>query len=613
MNDNVQQIKEKLNISDVISGYLRLTKAGVNYKALCPFHNEKTPSFMVSPSRQSWHCFGCGIGGDIFTFVEKIEGIEFIDTLKILAEKAGVELEYGDPKARSEKDHLYEICESAAQFFITSISNANPILDYLRKRGLNNETIDEWRIGYAPDSWDSLLSFLLKKGYRENEIEKAGLIIQAPRLRQGFGGQASSKFQVPKYHDRFRNRLMFPIFDTSGRVVAFSGRTMNEIISSRTESFETGKYINSPETILYSKSRILYGFDRAKTDIRKNDAAILVEGQMDVILPWQDGVRNIIATSGTALTEEQLTIIKRLTGNLIMAFDMDDAGFRATKRGIDLANEQGFNISVLRLESGKDAADFVKDNPGKFQEIIGKSEPIMSYYFKEIFRQFSPDKLEGKKIIALNLLSEIKRMPSAIERSSWIRELGLRLGVSESDLKEEMERLETHETDINDIPSRSVSGPNEPAAKKTRKEILSERLLALLLKKTDSIAETVKVAAFMPTRDFEFLSAFLENNGNFSQIRSAIPADWRSRLDFLYMLGDFELSKANSDFDLGKEVIFITKEIEREHYKESLLKIGNEISRCEANGSNSDSMTNEFQNISKKLYQLNEKEKDKKI
>ena len=602
MTDNVSQIKKKLNISDVISGYLRLTKAGVNYKALCPFHNEKTPSFMVSPSRQSWHCFGCGIGGDIFTFVEKIEGIEFLDALKMLAEKAGVELEYSDPKARSEKDHIYEICEKAAQFFIASIGNVNPILDYLRKRGLNNETIDEWRIGYAPDSWDALLSYLGKYGYREHEIEKAGLVIKGE-----------------KWHDRFRNRLMFPIFDTIGRVVAFSGRTMNEIIFSRTEKAETGKYINSPETILYSKSRILYGFDRAKADIRKNDAAILVEGQMDVILPWQDGVRNIIATSGTALTEDQLTIIKRLTSNLIMAFDMDDAGFRATKRGIDLANEQGFNISVLRLELGKDAADFVKDNPGKFQGIIEKSEPIMSYYFKEIFRQFSPDKLEGKKIIALNLLSEIKRLPSVIERSSWIRELGLRLGVSESDLKEEMERLETR-AHISDAPSYSASGQNESAAKKTRKEILSERLLALLLKKTEHIAETVKIAAFMPTRDFEFLSAMAYASADktagavsFSDMRSALRSDLRPRLDFLYMLGDFELGKANSDFDLGKEIIFIAKEIEREYYKEILLKIGNEIGKCEANGSNPDSMTKEFQNVSKKLYQLNDKEKDKKI
>lgn len=593
MNDNVQQIKERLNIADVISGYLRLQKAGVNHKALCPFHNEKTPSFIVSPSRQSWHCFGCGEGGDIFTFVEKIEGVKFSDALKILAEKAGIELEHSDPRARSEKDRLYEICERAAQFFTASLNNTNPILEYLRKRGLKNETIGEWRLGYAPDSWDSLLTFLKSKGYRENEIEKAGLAIKGEN-----------------WHDRFRNRLMFPIFNISGRIVAFSGRIMGEIIPSKTERSDSGKYVNSPETILYSKSRILYGFDRAKNDIRKNDAAVLVEGQMDVILPYQDGARNVIATSGTSLTEEQLMIIKRLTNNLIMAFDMDEAGFRATKRGVDLALSGGFNVSVLRLESGKDAADFVKNNSGKFHEIVGKAEPIMSYYFKEILKKFSPDKIESKKFVALALLSEIKRMPSAIERSGWIRELGLRLGVSELDLKEEMDRIEL-ESRANTDNERTNAEQHK--ANKSRKEILSERLLALLLKKTESIAETAKVAVFVPARDFEFLTAFSENHGNFSEIRSAIPAELRARLDFLYMLGDWEIGKAGSGFDLGKEIIFITKEIEREHYKESLLKISQEINKCEAAGSLTDNLTKEFQSISKKLHQLNEKEKNKKI
>ena len=615
MNDNVQQIKEKLNIVDVISSYVRLQKAGANYKALCPFHNEKTPSFMVSPSRQSWHCFGCSEGGDIFTFVEKIEGIEFLDALKILAEKAGVELEYSDSKSRSEKDRLYEICERAAQFFTASLNN--PIIDYLRQRGLKDETISEWRLGYAPDTWNSLLSFLLKNGYREQEIEKSGLIIQLTNDRR----------QETRYYDRFRNRLMFPIFDTSGRVVAFSGRIMSDIILAKTEKADTGKYINSPETILFSKSRILYGFNRAKTDVKKNDAAILVEGQMDVILPWQDGIRNIIATSGTALTEDQLIIIKRLTNNLIMAFDMDDAGFRATKRGVNLAEELGFNISILRLESGKDAADFVKDNPGKLGALIGEAEPIMSYYFKEIFKKFSPDKLEGKKIIALNLLSEIKRLPSAIERSNWIRELGLRLGVSETDLKEEMEQLETP-TDAEYTRTGAENNQRESAlnrreSARTRKEILSERLLALLLKKMEFVAEAVNVATYLPARDFEFLSAFAKalaspkpsaergsadrsavNNFSFSDARTALPVDLRPQLDFLYMLGDFELSKVGSDFDLGREITAVIKEIEREHYKESLLKIGLEIKKCEAAGSNPDNLTKEFQNISKKLLDL---------
>ncbi|KKT16090.1 MAG: primase protein, partial [Parcubacteria group bacterium GW2011_GWC1_43_61] len=258
MSDQVQEIKEKLNIVDVISGYLRLHKAGVNYRALCPFHNEKTPSFMVSPSRQNWHCFGCAEGGDIFSFIQKIEAVEFPEVLKMLAEKAGVVLKYGDPKLRSEKDRIYEICEKAAQFFAASLGNSTIVLKYLGDRGLKNETISEWRLGYAPDSWNSLLLFLTGRGYREQEIEKAGLILSGQR-----------------YHDRFRNRLMFPIFDANGRVVAFSGRIMSDIISSKTERAESGKYINSPETILFSKSKILYGLDKAKMEIRKNDKVVL--------------------------------------------------------------------------------------------------------------------------------------------------------------------------------------------------------------------------------------------------------------------------------------------------------------------------------------------------
>ncbi len=596
MNDQVQEIKEKLNIVDVISGHLRLQKAGVNYKAACPFHNEKTPSFMVSPSRQNWHCFGCGEGGDIFTFVQKIEGVEFPEALKILAEKAGVVLKYTDPKLRSEKDRVYEICEKATQFFTASLNNENIVLDYLRKRGLQDKTIDEWRLGYAPDSWNSLLIFLNRQGYREAEMEKAGLILKGE-----------------KYHDRFRNRLMFPIFDTNGRVVAFSGRIMSDVIPSKTERADSGKYVNSPETILYSKNRILYGLDRAKTDIRKADKVVLVEGQMDVILPWQDEVRNIVATSGTALTENYLSVLKRLTNNLVLAFDVDEAGSRATKRGIDLANEMGFNVSVLNIPSGKDPADFVKERPGEFNKLIPESQSILAYYFKQVFGKFDVNKLEGKKFIALTLLSEIKHLPSAVERSHWIRELSLRIGVAESDLKEEMELI----IPVPILTSVETKGQN-PFQQKAilalgRKQILSERLLALLLKKPELVAEAVKAAVFMPKSDFEILGALTNNQNNFSEMRSALSADLRPRLDFLYLAGDYELEKAGIDFDVGKEVTFLIKEIEREHQKEILQKIGQEIKKSEAEENpNLNKLTEEFQNTSNKLYKLNENKKEKK-
>ena len=504
MPDQIQEIKERLNILDVLNGYIRLQKAGVNFKALCPFHNEKTPSFMVSPSRQSWHCFGCGEGGDIFTFIQKIEGVEFPEALKILAEKAGVILKYDDPKLRTEKDRAYEICEKATQFFVNELSN-NPnsetILNYLHKRGLQDKTIEEWRLGYAPDSWDSLLSNLSKKGYKEPEMERVGLILKGERL-----------------HDRFRNRLIFPIFDINGRVVAFSGRILNDLIPPRTEKADSGKYVNSPETILYNKSRILYGLNQAKNEIRKNDNVVLVEGQMDVVLPWQDGIKNIIATSGTALTEDQLLILKRLTNNLILAFDMDEAGFRATKRGIDLAQSEGFNISVLIFPSGKDPADFVKENPGEFVKMLGGAQPIMNYYFNQIFNRYDQNKLEGKKFIALSLLSEIKRLPSAIERSNWIRELGLKLGISERDLSEEMEQLKVDESNKERQDSYVILAEHQM---KSRKEILSERLLALLLKKPDLISQTAEAAGFLPKDDFEILG-LLAGKASFSDVRAAL-------------------------------------------------------------------------------------------
>lgn len=607
MTDNVQQIKEKLNIVEVISGYLRLTKAGVNYKALCPFHNEKTSSFMVSPSRQSWHCFGCSEGGDIFTFTEKIEGVEFLEALKILAEKAGVTLERGNSKLRSEKDRLLEMCELAAEFFTASLNNA--IIDYLHKRGLKDNTIEEWRLGYAPDSWESLASFLSKKGYKEAEMERAGLAIKA----------ASDKGHETRYYDRFRNRLMFPIFDSNGRVVAFSGRVMSDILPSKTEKTDAGKYINSPETILYSKSRILYGLNSAKSEIRKNNRVVLVEGQMDMLLPFQDGVKNIVATSGTALTGEQLLILKRLTDNLSLSFDMDEAGFRATKRGVDLATEMGFNVSVIGLPNGNDPADFVKNNPGEFLNAINVGAPIMKYYFNQFFKRISLQdgdiKPENKKLIAINILGEIKRLPSSIDRSNWIRELSLRIGVSESDLKEEMEQLAW--SDSGSFPAHSYNQPESEenphlSVSKTRKEILSERLLALLLKKTELIAETAQAASFMPGADLDFLTAFAENKGNFSQIRSALSPDLRSRLDFLYLLGDYEVGKAERGFDIGKEISFLAREVEREHYKEMLLKIGQEIKKSEVHNASTDDLTKEFQNISIKLRNIEIHGKEKK-
>jgi len=307
------QIKEKLNIVDVIREYVPgLKQVGANHKALCPFHKEKTPSFIVSPDKQVWHCFGCDRGGDIFKFIMEIEGIEFKDALRILAKKAGIELKPWDRSLSTKRSRLLKILDLASIFFQKTLeSDQGKIAQgYLAKRKVNSSVAEEFKLGYAPDAWDKLLSFLKARGYKEQEIFEAGLTVKK--------GQRS--------YDRFRNRLMFPILDVHGNVVGFTGRILGKEIEGQ------GKYVNTPQTLVYDKSRVLYGLSKAKEAIRKQDLCILVEGQVDVIASHQTGVKNVVAVSGSALTLPQINLIKRFTQNIALAFDVDIAGSSATKR-----------------------------------------------------------------------------------------------------------------------------------------------------------------------------------------------------------------------------------------------------------------------------------------
>ena len=360
MSTDIEQIKERLDIVDVISSYIKVEKAGVNFKAKCPFHNEKTPSFMISPARQSFYCFGCGEKGDVFSFVQKFENIDFIEALKILAEKAGVELKNKkeDKESKDEKEKLFEMVEESAKIFEKNLSQEKKVLSYLGKRGVSENSISKWRIGFAKDEWRDLCNRLTEKGFSKEELLSVGLIKKTPTEN--------------KFYDTFRDRVMFPIFDSSGKVIAFSGRAMKK-------DDKVPKYLNSPETKLFYKSEVLYGFNVAKNYMRKLDYAVLVEGQMDMVMSHQAGVSNTIASSGTALTELHLRKIQKLTNRIIIAYDSDEAGEKAARRAAELALQLGMEVKVTSLPKGEDPASVAQKNSEEWKEALRKSEHIIDF------------------------------------------------------------------------------------------------------------------------------------------------------------------------------------------------------------------------------------------
>lgn len=462
LSSPVEEIKNRLDIVEVIGSYIKLQKAGQNYRALCPFHSEKRPSFFVSPTRQIWHCFGgCGIGGDVFKFVMQIEGVEFGDALRILAQKAGVELKRQDPKIKSERKKLYEICELATKFFEKQLAESktgHTVKEYLLGRKITEDSLRKWRVGYAPDVWQGLSDFLDGRGYKKEEIEKAGLALTSDK---------------GSFYDRFRGRIIFPIFDLNSQVIGFGGRVFGE----QREAKEIAKYVNTPQTILYDKSSVLYGLNNSKLGIRQKDACLLVEGYVDVIMAFQAGFENVVATSGTALTSFQLKILKRYSDNLLTAFDMDVAGDMATKRGIDLAQNQGFNVKVVTLPAGLDPADLVAKDPQDLEKRVKEAKSILDFYFDTTFSQFDKETPEGKESISKILLPVIKRIPNKIIQSHWTGELANKLGAKESDVETEMQKVR-----IERPMFLEEEKPKEVIALRSRKDLLEERLATLIIK-----------------------------------------------------------------------------------------------------------------------------------
>ncbi len=481
MSSTVEQIKDKLSIEEVVSQYVKLKPAGQNMKANCPFHNERTPSFIISPTRQTYHCFGCGVGGDIFSFIEAIEGIDFKGALRVLADKAGVEIKY-DAKSKQktdEKDRLFELMEYATEFFQNNIAKNSKVKKYLKSRGLTQETINSFRIGFADDSWDATHKHLSQSGYSDRQIERAGLIIS----------RSTGSSQVPEksggYYDRFRSRIMFPIADSSGRIVAFSGRIfeLSPKVNSEQPTAQIAKYINSPETPLYNKSKVLYGFGRAKQSIRRNDFAILVEGQIDLLASHQAGYSNTVAISGTALTGEHIILISRMSKNLVLALDADDAGLASATKSAKLALQNGFDVKVVQMPIGSDPAEIIKADGGveTWKGMVRNSKHIIEFLL-DLYRARNSDERKFKLIVEREVVPYLNLIQSAIDKEHFIKKIAANLGTSEEAVKESLAKAEPAEATT--VTSQNAPEP-KPNSIENNNATLAEKLASIYIWKKD--------------------------------------------------------------------------------------------------------------------------------
>lgn len=419
----LEQIRQANDIVEVINGYVPLKRAGANYRALCPFHKEKTPSFHVHPQRQIWHCFGCGRGGDVFRFLMEYENLDFVSAVRRLADRVGIVIERSRDVRASEtaelKQRLWELHEEVTRWFQENLRQAPAARAYLAKRGLSDEAIKRWQIGYAPDSWDALLTWASRNKIRSELLEQAGLVVRAEEGR---------------VYDRFRGRVMFPIRDEQGRVVAFSGRIL-------TEDKQQAKYVNSPETLIFQKSRILFAFDRAKRAMLDAGHAIVCEGQIDALSCHEAGLENVVAPQGTALTEQHARLLKRFVNEVVLLFDGDEAGQNAVVRSADALMQAGLAIRVAQLPAEHDPDSFLRaQGADALRALIHQAPGFFGFFLQRLTERHDLASDRGRMEVAAKMLEWIEKVPNAVAQAGYLQQLARRLGVSEDALRSEIRK-----------------------------------------------------------------------------------------------------------------------------------------------------------------------------
>lgn len=561
MANDVDRIKQRIDIVDLVQEYVPLKPAGVNHRALCPFHQEKTPSFMVSRDRQSWHCFGCSEGGDVFSFVQKIEGVEFFDALKLLAKKANVELTNHDRKASSQKAKLSDCLALAMKFYHKALLESNEAEKarvYLKERGLDQLTIDTFEIGYAPDSWERTLELLEKKGFTRDHAVSAGLAIRK---------------DSNSVYDRFRARVIFPIRDEHGRVVGCTGRVL-------APDEKQAKYVNTPQTELFDKGRVVYALDLAKTEIRKTGDAIVMEGQMDVIAAHQFGIKNAVATSGTATTDSQIKLLKRYAKRLLFAFDSDSAGVEAVKRAIAIARQHDMDVRIVEVPSGKDPDDAIRADADVFKEAVEKAVPAMEFFMRSAVRDLDTSDIQAKKMAARIVLPEIAKLENPVEQSHYIQRLAQILSTDESALHEAMLRFTGTNAQKSTI---TAIGKGDHA---TTEEYVLAVFLArptFLAPHADSFDADALSQELQPLY-IEMISLYSAGNKEkdaFQHALQQVLPETKQVLDRLRFLGD-ELAESYSDSALSLELQTWIATISRTMLKRKLALLQSKIRELES-------------------------------
>jgi len=465
-SDLLEEIRNRCDIVDIISKYVHLKPAGKGFKGLCPFHEEKTPSFMVSPEKQLFHCFGCGEGGNVFNFLMKYEKISFFEAVKMLAKKSGVSLPVDEEKENflnRQKERLYKLNNLTANYYRECLFKTNQgkkIINYLKKRGINDSSVEKYKLGYALPGWDALTNFLKKRGHSYEELIKARIINK-------------SKIEG-KYIDYFRDRIIFPIFNLSGRVIGFGGRVLDDSLP---------KYINSPETLVYNKGSNLYSLNFAREDIRKKDYLIIVEGYTDVLITQQYEFNNVAASLGTALTTRQIDLIKRFTDMVLIAYDADSAGNMATSRSLDLLVKAGFEVKVIDLPQGYDPADFlIKKGKTAFQNLIDSSLSLIDYKLKLLYSKYNIKTIEGKVKVIKGIMPTLSVMGDENELRAQIVKISEELKLTEEAIRIDLVKYKKGLREF--IPS-FINPDSEPG------NIKAEKILIGCMLESEEIAQDI--------------------------------------------------------------------------------------------------------------------------